>query len=328
MPTPTPWPRTDESSSLKRGRPLAPPDRWRDVIGEYCHDGEWLSVFERDGSLWAARHREAACPTTVDSLTSPSSAGGRTIAVTVEGRTYRWSELPTDFQAQLCVESVRPIPEVISEALRAEPPSDSGSFRASDLVDLIDLEPTLRLDVRYASSNNFLGHPFYAVPRALLQRPVADAVVRAHRGLRAEGFGLVILDAYRPWYVTKAFWEATPVASRWIVADPARGSRHNRGCAVDVTLVDLESGALAGMPSSFDEPTPRACAFYPGGSSLQRWHRALLLQAMEAEGFTVNDYEWWHFDHRDWPHYRIENRSVEWTREAKLWRASDTLPSR
>jgi D-alanyl-D-alanine dipeptidase len=178
-------------------------------------------------------------------------------------------------------------------------------------VDLAALDLTIRFDVRYASANNFLGYPFYATPRALLQAPVAAALAAAHRTLRSRGFGILVWDAYRPWHVSKAFWEATPVDSRWIVADPSRGSRHNRGAAVDVTLVSLESGRLADMPSSFDEPTPRACAFFPGGSSLQRWHRGLLRGAMEAEGFTVNDYEWWHFDHRDWARYRIANTPIE-----------------
>ena len=282
-------------------------------------------MFERDGQIRVAGHREEAATVSevradrlvvavdggVEALSLARHGGGRAVTITVNGRDYRWRDLPADPQGQMRVAPVRPIPEVLSDALRAEPPAESGEFSASDLMDLVGLEPTIRLDLRYASPNNFLGHPFYSVARAQLQRSVADAVVRAHRGLRTEGFGLVILDAYRPWYVTKAFWEATPAESRWIVADPARGSRHNRGCAVDVTLVDLESGALADMPSTFDEPTPRACAFYPGGSSLQRWHRALLLRAMEAEGFTVNDYEWWHFDHRDWPRFRIQNEPVE-----------------
>jgi D-alanyl-D-alanine dipeptidase len=131
------------------------------------------------------------------------------------------------------------------------------------------------------------------------------AVVRAARALRPLGYGLLIHDAYRPWYVTKVFWDATPVASHWLVADPAKGSKHNRGAAVDITLYDLKTGAPIQMPSTYDEATPRAYADFVGGTSLQRWHRALLRRVLERQGFTVNPTEWWHFDFRGWERYPI-----------------------
>jgi zinc D-Ala-D-Ala dipeptidase len=127
------------------------------------------------------------------------------------------------------------------------------------------------------------------------------------RALRSHGYGLLIHDAYRPWFVTKTFWDATPESRRWLVADPSRGSRHNRGAAVDLTLYDLASGQVVEMPSTYDESTHRAYAFYPGGTHIQRWHRALLGRAMEAEGFTVNPEEWWHFDYKDAGSYCIGN---------------------
>ena len=107
--------------------------------------------------------------------------------------------------------------------------------------------------------------------------------------------------------MTKAFWDATPEDRKWLVANPAQGSRHNRGAAVDLTLVDRKTGAVIEMPSTYDESTPRAYAFCPGGTSLQRWHRALLRRLMEAEGFTVNPEEGWHFDYKDWRRYAIGN---------------------
>jgi D-alanyl-D-alanine dipeptidase len=131
--------------------------------------------------------------------------------------------------------------------------------------------------------------------------------VRAHRALRPLGFGLLIHDAYRPWYVTKMFWDATPLDTRWLVADPALGSRHNRGAAVDLTLYDLATLRPVEMPSTYDESTDRAYAAYPGGTSRQRWHRALVRHAMEAQGFRVNGQEWWHFDHESWRQYAIGN---------------------
>ena len=135
--------------------------------------------------------------------------------------------------------------------------------------------------------------------------------MRASRALRSRGYGLLIHDAYRPWYVTKVFWDATPAASRWLVADPAKGSKHNRGAAVDITLYDLKTGAPVEMPSTYDEATPRAYADFPGGTSLQRWHRALLRQALVSQGFVVNPSEWWHFDFRGWERYPILNVPFE-----------------
>ena len=121
------------------------------------------------------------------------------------------------------------------------------------------------------------------------------------------GYGLVIYDAYRPWYVTKIFWEATPPVHHDYVADPAGGSRHNRGCAVDLSLYDLRTGRVVQMPSGYDEFSERAHADYPGGTQAERDRRELLRVAMEAEGFTVLPAEWWHFDFKDWQSYAIQN---------------------
>ena len=149
------------------------------------------------------------------------------------------------------------------------------------------------------------------MPRAFLQKPAAQALIRANRVLRQLRFQLVVHDAYRPWYVTKIFWDATPDSLRWLVANPAQGSRHNRGAAVDVTLFDMVAQQVVEMPSTYDESTPRAAAAYPGGTSLQRWHRALLRRALEHEGFTVNPREWWHFDYKDWKSYAIGNKPFD-----------------
>jgi D-alanyl-D-alanine dipeptidase len=205
------------------------------------------------------------------------------------------------------VTPLRPLDDLTREAKAATPPPEPGSFAPSDLVDLVALDQSLRLDIRYATEANFLGRPVYAEPRALMQRPAALAVVRAHRALAAHGLGLLIHDAYRPWFVTKVFWEATPPDKREFVADPAKGSRHNRGCAVDLTLFDRGTGKPIAMPSVYDEMSERAHPDFPGGTSLERYHRDLLRAAMEREGFKVFDVEWWHFDYKDWKKYRVEN---------------------
>src|SRR6266705_2014195 len=189
--------------------------------------------------------------------------------------------------------------------------AERGAFLAPDLIEPARLDSTIHLDVRYATTNNFLGSVFYSSVHAFLQRPAAQALVRAARALSPLGYGLLIHDAYRPWYLTKVFWDATPPQSRWLVADPGRGSKHNRGAAVDITLYDLATGQPVEMPSTYDEATPRAVADFPGGTSRQRWHRALLRRVLEAQGFTVNPSEWWHFDYRDWQRYPILNRTFE-----------------
>ena len=122
---------------------------------------------------------------------------------------------------------------------------------------------------------------------------------------------MVVFDAYRPWAVTKLFWDATPAGMKEFVADPAQGSRHNRGCAVDVSLVDLTTGEVVEMPSGYDEFTPRAYPEYPGGTARQRWFREVLRSSMEAQGFEVYEWEWWHFDFGGWERYPIENVTLE-----------------
>jgi len=125
------------------------------------------------------------------------------------------------------------------------------------------------------------------------------------------GYGLLIHDAYRPWYVTKIFWDATPDDKKIFVADPSEGSRHNRGCAVDLSLYDLATGKPVEMVGVYDEMSERSYPGYPGGTSLQRWHRELLRTVMENEGFLVYEFEWWHFDYGDWRKYPILNLRFE-----------------
>jgi zinc D-Ala-D-Ala dipeptidase len=184
-------------------------------------------------------------------------------------------------------------------------PKPEASVRKAELVELITLDPTIKLDVRYATSNNFVGRPLYKQERAFLQRPAAEALARAHRELKHYGYGLLIFDGYRPWRVTKLFWEVTPAALKKFVANPRQGSRHNRGCAVDLSLYDLKTGKEIPMPSEYDEMTDRAYPSYTGGTAEQNRTRDLLKQEMEKQGFTVFSIEWWHFDYKDWREYAI-----------------------
>jgi serine beta-lactamase-like protein LACTB len=144
-----------------------------------------------------------------------------------------------------------------------------------------------------------------------MQRPAAEALVRVNKKLEKLGYGLLIHDAYRPWYVTKMFHDATPPRHHGFVADPTKGSRHNRGCAVDLTLYDRETGTPVEMVSGYDEFSDRSYPDYLGGTTKQRKHREILRSAMESEGYTVFPAEWWHFDYRDWREYPILNVRFE-----------------
>lgn len=186
-------------------------------------------------------------------------------------------------------------------------PKSKGLFKTSDLVEIIELDSSIHLDIRYATSNNFVGKPVYSEARAFLQRPAAEALVRVHNELKSLGYGLMVFDAYRPWSVTKKFWQITPRSKKQYVASPKQGSRHNRGCAVDLTLYELSTGRPVEMPSEFDDFTERSHAFNTGLPSAITKMRDLLRNSMEKHGFMVLDSEWWHFDYNDWKLYRVEN---------------------
>jgi len=195
---------------------------------------------------------------------------------------------------------------LFTSALRAQttPPPEKNK-REAHLVELNTLDETIKLDIRYATENNFVGKIVYPEARAFLQKPAAAALLRVHKKLKKRGLGLVIFDGYRPWAITKLFWEVTPEEKRKFVANPAKGSKHNRGCAVDLSIYDLKTGALLPMPSGFDEFSERASPDYTGGTVEERANRDLLRKLMEAEGFIVNANEWWHFDYKDWEKYAI-----------------------
>lgn len=287
---------TASALALLPGPKPADANELRDLVGEYDSDAGIVFVIEDSARLWLV---DTARATRKRTALVPSSIGSLHITRRIVG--------PQAGSNQLQVTPVRSVDDVRRDALAASPPTEPPTARAPDFVELTTLDPTIKLEIRYATTNNFLGTRFYDEARAFMQRPAAEAVIRANQALRPLGYGLLIHDAYRPWYVTKMFWDATPLDKRWLVANPARGSNHNRGAAVDLTLFDLATGQAVDMPSTYDESTGRAFADYPGGTSLQHWNRALLRNAMVAEGFLVNPKEWWHFDYKSWRDYPIGN---------------------
>jgi D-alanyl-D-alanine dipeptidase len=293
--------------AAQTGKPAPAPARLRPLLGEYVHDNQTVIVLESDGKLYALA--KGSQPSSMREIAASAFSHEQ---LTLDNVTYKRHPIgPEPGATQLKVTPLRPVPVLIKEALAAKPPEETGDFLPTDLVELTKLDPTIKLDVRYATTNNLFGTVFYSQARAFLQRVPAEALVRVNAKLKQSGYGLLVHDGYRPWYVTKVFWDATPDDKKIFVADPSKGSRHNRGAAVDLSLYDLKTGKPVEMVSTYDETTDRAHPDYPGGTSLQRWHRNLLRTAMEAEGFTVYEAEWWHYDYKDWQRYRIGNQRFE-----------------
>ena len=309
---------------LRLGAQLPPLPRveWRALIGEYGPDTtSGAIVLEDRGKLYLRRQgagsielvpqrtrRFLMADTLVVFYQAQRRTGAKPDSVRIGTLGLKRLSLGPEEGAVFRITPVAPVEELRAAALRAAPPEETGIFKPSDLVELVTLDSTIKLDIRYATAQNFLGTRLYATARAFLQRPAAEAVVRAHHRLKQLGFGLLIHDGYRPWYVTKMFWDATPPEQRGFVADPARGSRHNRGAAVDLTLYRLSTGLPVDMPGTYDEFSRRSFPDYPGGTTRERWFRELLRTSMEAEGFTVFESEWWHFDFREWRLFPIGNR--------------------
>lgn len=304
-----------------QNKPAEVPLAWKGLLGEYMLGSDTVCILEQDGTLFirqksgrqSALRSESGRGFRIEGVSTPHAAScvferggtGPASALTIGGRSYKRIVYGGENGESFRIKPLRAPSLLRREALAARPPNENGNFLEPDLVELIRLDSTIRLDVRYATTNNFMGEQFYSQARAFLQRPAAEALGRVQQALRKLGYSLLIHDAYRPWYVTKMFWDATPQAQKEFVADPAKGSRHNRGCAVDLSLFDLKAGRPVEMVSGYDEFSHRAYPEYMGGTSLQRWYRSLLRREMEAEGFKVFESEWWHFDYRDWRKYPI-----------------------
>jgi CubicO group peptidase (beta-lactamase class C family)/D-alanyl-D-alanine dipeptidase len=315
--------------------PAEPEPGLASLIGEYGWKHNILRLYERGGAPWVRIEWVDYRPLTkIDANTYafptdrglyPLEAlrvernpnGGQPVALLLNG--IRWPRRDFGAEAQAVIRKgvSTSIDSLRKTAMAASPPAEAPSARQSDLVELNALDPSIRLDIRYASSNNFLGVPLYQSAAAFMQRPAAQAVAAIHEELRTRGYGTMIHDAYRPWFVTKMFWDATPPANRQFVADPGQGSRHNRGAAVDLTLYSLKGGAPTVSTGRYDEFSDRSYSNYVGGSDHQRWIRDVLRSAMERHGFTVYPEEWWHFDFGGWSDYPIGDRSFEQLRAAE-----------
>ncbi|MBA4054878.1 MAG: D-alanyl-D-alanine dipeptidase [Marivirga sp.] len=180
------------------------------------------------------------------------------------------------------------------------------TIKANPNKELIDLEkfvPGLVLDIRYATTNNFTGEKIYNLAKAYARKPVAESLKKIQADLKQKGLGIKIFDAYRPYKATVKFYEV--YRDTTYVASPYRGSRHNRGCALDLTVIDLKTGEELKMPTGYDSFKKEAWPTTPVNDPLIRKNRALLIEAMQKHGFKVNSSEWWHFDFIGWQKFEV-----------------------
>jgi len=192
---------------------------------------------------------------------------------------------------------IKDVSELREISKNSNPPALDSLDSHKKLIDLKKLDNNFKLDIRYASTNNFMRSQFYENEKAFFNSNAADRLIDAKNELKELGYGIIIYDAYRPWFITKMFWEGTPENLKHFVANPENGSSHNKGCAIDIGLYDIKTGKSIDMISGYDEFTERAYPNYMGGSKKQRDMRDMLIRIMEKNDFTVYEYEWWHFNY-------------------------------
>lgn len=163
-----------------------------------------------------------------------------------------------------------------------------------ELVEIIKAIPSVKLDIKYATKKNLVHRAVYKQARAFARKPVVEALQKIQTELNTKGLGLKIFDGYRPYAVTCLFYAA--IRDTTFVAAPWHGSRHNRGCAIDLTIINLKTGKELPMPSGYDETTERSFHDYQGGTAEERKNRELLREIMTKYGFAIYKYEWWHYD--------------------------------
>jgi len=171
------------------------------------------------------------------------------------------------------------------------------------LVDIKKAVPGVVLDIRYATKNNFMKQVMYPSARAFARKPVVEQLKKIQAELKKKGYGLKIFDAYRPYAITVAFYQKA--SDKNFVAHPKSGSRHNRGCAVDLSIIDLKTGKEVPMPTAYDSFSPTAAADYQQLPAGIKKNRDFLISVMQKHGFRVMYNEWWHYDFKGWEQYEL-----------------------
>jgi zinc D-Ala-D-Ala dipeptidase len=191
--------------------------------------------------------------------------------------------------------------EVYTKSIKANPDNE--------LVNLETFIPGIVLDIRYATTHNFTGEKIYNLPRAYARKPVAEALKKAQSEFATHGVGIKIYDAYRPYSATVKFYEV--YRDTTYVASPYKGSRHNRGCAIDMTLIDLKTGEELKMPTEYDSFKKEAWPSTPVKDPVIKKNRDLIISVMHKHGFKVNASEWWHFDFTGWQKFDVMDINFE-----------------
>lgn len=173
----------------------------------------------------------------------------------------------------------------------------------NELVEIKKAIPSIVLDIRYATKNNFMQQVMYKQARAFARKPVVEQLKKIQFILNKQGYGLKIFDAYRPYAITLAFYEKA--SDKNFVANPAKGSKHNRGCAVDLTIIELKTGKDVPMPTPYDSFAPEAAPHFDKLPAAVIKNRDFLIATMQANGFRVIYNEWWHFDFNGWQNYEL-----------------------
>jgi len=173
----------------------------------------------------------------------------------------------------------------------------------NELVEIKKAIPSIKLDIRYATRNNFMQQVMYKQARAFARKPVVESLKKIQKELAKKGYGLKIFDGYRPYTITVAFYQKA--SDKNFVANPAKGSKHNRGCAIDLTLIDLKTGKELEMPTPYDSFSAAAAAKYEAVSAEAKKNRDYLIAVMGKYHLKVLDNEWWHYDFTGWQQYNL-----------------------
>ncbi len=235
---------------------------------------------------------------------------GKAITCIIDKIRYTRAFFPNENNNPFTIKLVKPLSELSAQALLAPEPKQNDKLLSAELVDIAKLNSTIKIALPYAAANNPFGQPLYEQNKAVLDKNAALALIDAHSKLKDFGYGIVVLDSYRPWYLTKAAFDALPEGQKHLLDNPQIGSKHNTALAVDVTLYDLATGQTLDMISGFDEPSLQAYSKFQGSTTQKRQLRDLLVLFMQNAGFTTVTHEWWHFDYKNIDNYRLLNKKI------------------
>ncbi|MDR2006897.1 MAG: hypothetical protein LBP78_06625 [Acidaminococcales bacterium] len=234
---------------------------------------------------------------------------GRGITLVIDKRRFGRVFVPNEKGGEVFRLSLpQPLEVMRRAALAAEMPRQGDDLPAAELVEITAVDPAIKTALVYATDGNAVGAPVYEQGRAFLDAAAARALSRVNRQISAHGYGLLVWDAYRPWYITKLLHDILPPDKKYMLEAPETGSPYNRGLSVSVSLYSLATGEEIAMITGLDEPSPRAYSKFQGGGELERYRRDLLRFFMQSEGFSGVEHEWWHFDYKDFGKYRLLNK--------------------